>query len=147
MPDIKDAIYEYIEEKRVMIPPSVDLTAPDIILFLRVRLKVGSDDVEILEDETPGQLQALKAHVAQMAEDISRQNAARDARLEKLERESRELYSMRLNDCTRVERTRDRMTDLETRINLTNDIISQILKKSAGREHQQRPIIQKEPKE
>ena len=113
MTDITDAIIRHVENRRASPPPYVDLAAPEVVLHLRVRLKIGTDEVIIEDDDTPSLIAALQGRVTQC------------------ENKLREDEGLLLKQVQRSEIARDRMHDLESRLNLMRDQVADLLHKAA----------------
>lgn len=66
MSDLYSAILEFVKKRTAAAepPPHLDLTAPDIIIHLRVKLKVGSDEIQIIDDDIPDRLERLEKSAA-----------------------------------------------------------------------------------
>ena len=83
MTDITAALREHIERARASPPPYVDMAAPEVILHLRVRLRLNSGEVIIEDDDAPVRISSLEGRLAQYGQEMGRINEALQARIGK----------------------------------------------------------------
>lgn len=60
MGSFMDEVNEYVEKIRKMPPPYIDLTVPDIFIYLRVKVRLTEDDYSVEPDDTPERMDRLE---------------------------------------------------------------------------------------
>lgn len=60
MGSLIDEINDYIEKIQKIPPPYIDLTAPDIYMYLRVKVRLTEDDYSVEPDDTPERMDKLE---------------------------------------------------------------------------------------
>ena len=121
MTDITDAIIRHVENRRAAPPPYVDLAAPEVVLHLRVRLKIGTDDIAIEDDDAPLRITSLEGRLAQYGQEIGRINEALQARLDRAEQLITEMAKRASEQIVRQASTEGKVTGHEYRLNVYRD--------------------------